>query len=92
MIGLLDAIRIGAGAVLGAALIAGPAYLYGHARGEASARAGALEKTVEILRERELTNAEISAADAAHLCAHFGLQDGDRDECMRRLAEADAKP
>lgn len=90
MIGLLDGLKIGAGAILGAALIAGPAYFYGHARGAASAHAAALEKTVEILQERELTNAEITAADAAALCAHFGLQDDERAECVRRLAEADA--
>lgn len=89
MIGLLDGLKIGAGAVLGAVLIAGPAYFYGHARGAVSAHTDALEKTVEIFQERELTNAEISRADAAHLCAHIGLQDGDRDECVRRLAEAD---
>lgn len=89
MIGLLDALKIGAGVALGAALAIGPAYLYGHSRGEASARTTALEKTVEILQERELTNAQISASDAATLCTHFGLQDSDRDECVRRLAEAD---
>lgn len=91
MIGLFDTLKIGAGVALGAALATGPAYLYGHSRGQASTRTAALEKTVEILQERELTNAEISRADAAALCSHLGLQDSDRDECVRRLAEADTQ-
>lgn len=90
MIGLLDAAKLGAGLIVGAALMAPPAYFYGRSVESATAKTDALEATVEILQERELTNAEISRADAAALCAHFGLQDGERDECVRRLADADA--
>lgn len=92
MIGLFDAIKIGAGAILGAALISGPVYLYGKSAGKAEAATAALEKTVEALQSREKTNVEISSSDAAALCAHFGLQDDEQRECMRRVAEAQTQP
>lgn len=85
MFGLLDALKISAGAILGAALFAAPAYLYGVKDGKASAATAALEKTVKLIQSRERTNAEISSADAASLCAHFELPDTDRLECVRRL-------
>lgn len=92
MIGLLDALKIGAGAILGAALFAAPAYLYGVRAGKTAAATAALEKTVELIQSRERTNAEISSADAASLCAHFELPDAERLECVRRVAEASAQP
>lgn len=92
MIGPLDALKLAGsfaiGALVASGLVAPAAYLKGEHAATAAAKTAALEKTVEILHERELTNAEISHADAADLCAHLGLQDGERDECMRRVADA----
>lgn len=78
------------GAIMSAALIAPIAYTKGESAAIANAKAAALETTIELLTGRELTNAEISASDAAALCAHLGLQDSDRDECVRRVAETDS--
>lgn len=54
--------------------------------------AEALVKTIETLKSREKTDVEISVGDADALCEHFGLQDNDRAECLRRLAKASAEP
>ena len=89
MIGLFDAIKIGAGAILGAALISGPAYLYGVSAGKTAAATEALKKSVEIMRERSATDDEISHSDLAGLCAHLGLLEDDQRECVRRLEAAD---
>lgn len=88
MIGLLDAIKIGAGAILGAALISGPVYLYGKSAGKTEAATAALQKSIEIMRERSATDDEISRSDLAGLCRHLGLLEDDQRECVRRLAEA----
>lgn len=87
MIGLFDGLKIGAGAVLGASLIAGPVYLYGKSTGKSEAAVAALETSVKALRERSATDDEISRSDLAGLCRHLGLSDEDQRECVRRLAE-----
>lgn len=92
MIGLFDAIKIGAGAVLGASLICGPAYLYGKSAGKQAAAVAALEKSVEILRERSATDDEISRSDLAGLCRHLGLLPDEERECLRRLEAANNEP
>lgn len=88
--GLLDWIKLGAGAALGAAVAAGPVYFKGRNDGKASAAVAALETTVKTLRKRGEIDAEIDIADRRALCAAMGLPDADRDECVRRLEEADA--
>lgn len=88
MIGLLEGLKIGAGAILGAALIVGPAYLYGKSAGKTEAAVAALEHSVKALRERSATDDEISRSDLAGLCRHLGLLPDDERECLRRLAEA----
>lgn len=89
-------LQIGAGAVSGAILsalvIAPVSYLKGESAATAEAKTAALETTIELLKSREITNAEISHSDAADLCRHIGLLDNDINECMRRLAEANTKP
>jgi len=92
MIGLVDAAKIAGGFALGAFLVAGPAYLYGVREGKTAVATAALEKTVELIQSRERTNAEISSADAASLCAHFELPDTERLECVRRVAAASTEP
>ena len=92
MIGLLDAIKIGAGAILGAGMMVGPIYLYGKSAGKTEAAAAALQKSIEIMRERSATDDEISRADLAGLCRHLGLLEDDQRECVRRLEAADHEP
>ncbi|MBN9242420.1 MAG: hypothetical protein J0I98_06470 [Mesorhizobium sp.] len=85
-------LQIAAGAALGALVVSGPLYLIGSHNGRQQAAVDALETSVKILRERDQIDDTISAADAAALCADFGLSDADIGECVRRLAEASAEP
>jgi len=90
--GLLDWLKIGAGAALGALVASGPAYLYGAHIGRQQAAVAALEASVKALRERNDIDAAISTADAVDLCRDIGLSVDDAAECVRRLAEAPPKP
>lgn len=92
MFGLLDYLKIGAGALLGALVASGPLYLYGNHQGRQQAAVAALEASVTVLRQRNKIDEEISAADAARLCTDFGLPDDEAAECVRRLATPDAEP
>lgn len=91
-LGILDAIKIGAGAALGAMIAFGPVYYYGKQEGRQQAAVAALEASVKVLRQRNEIDDQVSASDAAALCADFGLSDDEQAECVRRLREADAQP
>jgi len=83
-------LKIASAGLLCAVLISSGSYWLGKRDGRSETATEALEKAVELFQSREKTNAEISSADAAALCAHFGLQSDDKRQCMRRLAEASA--
>lgn len=76
MFSVLDWIRFGVPAVVGAVLGAAVAYQVGHWTGEADGRAAertdALARSMDLIRERNDTNAEINALDDAGLCAALG--------------------
>lgn len=63
--------RLMAGVALGVALIAG-IYLYAYQRGAAAERTAALQRSVEILRERTRTDDRIKGMDDASLCRALG--------------------
>lgn len=63
--------RLLAGAAVGAAMIAG-IYLYAYQRGASSERAAALQRSVELLRERTKTDDRIKGMDDAALCRALG--------------------
>ncbi|MDK4703912.1 hypothetical protein PH562_16800 [Rhizobium sp. CNPSo 4062] len=92
MLGLLDYLKIGAGIAVGAALVFYPARWIGQGEGKQMAATAAITKSVRLLRERNVVNDQVSTSDAAYLCADFGLSDGDAAECVRRMAETNAKP
>jgi hypothetical protein len=92
MFSLLDYIKIGTGAALGVMIAILPSYYYGKHEGCRQAAVAALAASVKAVNARSDIDAQISSADAARLCGDFGLSDGDKAECMRRLGEADAKP
>jgi hypothetical protein len=92
MFGLLDYLKLGAGAVVGAVLTVMPAYYYGKHEGRQEAAVAALTASVKAVNSRNEINEDISASDAARLCADFGLSDDDRSECVRRMGEAASKP
>ncbi|MDK4712975.1 hypothetical protein [Rhizobium sp. CNPSo 4039] len=90
--GFLDYLKIGAGLIVGAALVFYPARWIGQGEGKQMAATAALTKSVKLLRERNVVNDQVSTSDAASLCADFGLSDDDAAECMRRMAETDTGP
>jgi hypothetical protein len=77
----------GIGIILGVALSFYPARWLGQSEGKQMAAAAALSKSVQVLRERNTINAEVSSSDAAALCHDLGLLDDEQAECVRRLAE-----
>ena len=89
---MLSRLTLAVAAVLGAVLAFTPAYFLGKRAGSSEAATAALEKTIELIHARDVTNAEISSADAAELCAHFGLSNDDTEQCVRRVAAAAAEP
>ena len=74
MIGLATWLKLGAGAVAGALLAAGPIYLIGKHDGRQAERAQILTRSVEILRERNATDDQIKGMDDAALCRALGGQ------------------
>lgn len=90
MIGALDAIKIGAGALVGASLCFAPAYFIGKREGRQEAAAAAIANTVKALETRGETDEKITNGQAVGLCRYFGLQSADVIECVRRLEETNA--
>lgn len=90
--GIFDYIKVGAGLIVGAALVFYPARWIGQGEGKQMAATAALTKSVTLLRERNVVNDQVSTSDAASLCTDFGLSDADATECVRRLAEANPEP
>lgn len=90
--GIFDYLKIGAGLIVGAALVFYPARWIGQGEGKQMAATAALTKSVTLLRERNVVNDQVSTSDAASLCADFGLSDADAAECVRRLGDATAQP
>ncbi|MBI1620176.1 hypothetical protein [Aquamicrobium zhengzhouense] len=76
--GLLDWLKLALGAVLGAAVISAPVYLYGKAEGRQIERAASLSRSVEALRERNATDDQVRKMDGVALCRALG---GMPDEC-----------
>lgn len=80
------------GAVVVAVGVVSGAFFYGKSVGRQGGVVEALQRSVEVLRERNQTDDEVSASDAADLCGFMGLPEQDRLECVRRLVEADPQP
>jgi hypothetical protein len=91
ILGFLDWAKLGAGAALGAALMIAPAYFKGKAAGRQEAAVSALETSVKILRKKGEIDVQVSTADAASLCADYGLSDDDEADCLRRVRAASAE-
>lgn len=83
-------LKIAASGLLCAVLLSSGSYWLGMREGRSQAATEALAKTVEVLQSRNETNVEITSSAAAELCAHYGLPDEERIECVRRLEQADA--
>ncbi|QNP80975.1 hypothetical protein [Agrobacterium tumefaciens] len=82
-------IKIAAVGFLCAGALGTASYLVGKRVQRAEMATETLTKTVEVLQSRNETNVEITSSAAAELCAHYGLPDEERIECVRRVVEAD---
>jgi hypothetical protein len=87
-----DVIKLPAAVFLGAGLMFFPAKWLGQSEGKQMAATAALSKSVEVLRERNVIDEDVSSSDSAALCSSYGLSDDDQAECVRRLQEDDAEP
>lgn len=86
-----DIIKLPAAMALGAALSFYPVKWIGQSEGKQMAATASLVKSVEVLRERNTINDEITASDSGALCAAFFLPDSEEHrECLRRLATPNA--
>ncbi|MFC3209451.1 hypothetical protein, partial [Aquamicrobium soli] len=68
MFGLLDWLKIGAGAALGALVASGPAYLYGAHVGRQQAAVARLEADVDAYVKREGIDHEVDGMDRYRIC------------------------
>ena len=87
-----DTIKLPAAVLVGAGLMFFPAKWIGQSEGKQMAATASLVKSVEVLRERNTIDEEVSSSDAAALCSAMGLSDSEAAECLRRMAEAPAEP
>lgn len=72
MFGLLDYLKLGAGALVGAALMAAPAYFYGKAAGKSEITASLQSDRITILKDGTKIDAEALTADDTSLCTLLG--------------------
>jgi hypothetical protein len=86
-----DAVKLPAAVLVGAGLMFFPAKWLGQSEGKQMAATASLVKSVEVLRERNTIDEEVSSSDAVALCSSYGLSDDDQAECVRRVQEADAQ-
>ncbi|MBY3295746.1 hypothetical protein HFO28_07815 [Rhizobium leguminosarum] len=87
-----DVIKLPVAIALGAVLAFYPARWLGQSEGKQMAATAALTKSVQVLRERNTIDDEVSTSDAAALCADLGLPDDQQAECVRRVLSPDAEP
>ncbi|NZD53512.1 hypothetical protein [Rhizobium leguminosarum] len=87
-----DVIKLPVAIALGAILAFYPARWLGQSEGKQIAATAALTKSVQVLRERNTIDDEVSTSDAAALCADLGLPDDQQAECVRRVLSSDAEP
>lgn len=87
-----DVIKLPVAIALGATLAFYPARWLGQSEGKQMAATAALTKSVQVLRERNTIDDEVSTSDAAALCADLGLPDDQQAECVRRVLSPDAEP
>lgn len=78
MFGLFDWVKIGAGFALGALAISIPAYYTGRSDGRDLERTAALQRSMELIRERSKTNEAIRNLGPDGLCRELGgvFEDG----------------
>ncbi|WP_162792604.1 hypothetical protein [Ochrobactrum sp. 3-3] len=91
MLGIADILKMSAAAVAGAVIAGFIAHSMGVSDGKKQASADALAATVKYYQDKGVIKDEVDAADAAALCADYGLPDDELPECVRRVREASTK-
>lgn len=92
MFGLFDWAKIGAGALLGALVASGPAYLLGKHQGRQEAAVAALQASLDAIQKREDIDHEVDRADLIDICVELGgLRDDCRDQLRGLAATAEAE-
>lgn len=86
---LPDWVKLPVAACTGAALMFYPARWYGASQEKSSQETQALTKTVQVLRERNIVDAQVSNSSSTDVCRFMGLSAHDTAECVRRMEEAD---
>lgn len=89
---LPDWVKLPAAMVVGGGLVFYPAKWVGQSEGKQMAATAALTTSVQVLRERNTIDDEVSASDAAALCSALGLSGDEAAECVRRMGEAEPEP
>lgn len=82
MIGVLDAVKMGGAALIAGSLAFTAGYVLGKSDGRALERSAALERSMEAIKERSETNAEIDSLDDAALCRELGGEWVQPDTCQ----------
>lgn len=82
---------IALGMVLGASLATVPFYMMGRKDGAAIEAKKALEVSVAADNNRRKIDAKVSSLNNPDVCRVIGLPDHQIAECMRRVAEANAR-
>lgn len=89
---LPDFIKLPTVALIAVVIVFYPIRWFGQSEGKRMAATAALSKSVQVLRERNAINDQVSIADATSLCADLGLSDDDKAECVRRVLSPDPEP
>lgn len=83
-----DSIKLPVAVVVGGLLIFYPASWYGASQEKSRNEVKTLTKTIEVIRDRAATEAQVATSDAAAMCASLGLSKDAARECVRRMEEA----
>lgn len=68
----IPSLYVGIGAVVGAILLVGVAFVVGYTKGGAAERQAALERTVDVLRDRKITDEKVRNLNDDGLCRALG--------------------
>lgn len=82
---LPDFVKIPASMVVGAGLAFYPVKWYGESLERVRNEAQTLSRTVEVLRDRQITDAQVAVTADPGLCQFMGLSAEDYQQCVRRV-------
>lgn len=84
-----DVVKIPAAMIVGAGVAFYPVKWYGASQEKDRAEVASLTRTVEVIRDRQATDALVAITPAADVCRSLGLSRQDYLECVRRVGAPD---